>query len=145
MKRILYYVLLAPIVFAVTAALIASCNVKKTSAKSLNGSWTITSVDSKAIDMEEMPFIEFDMETKRVHGNGSCNTFNSSVTLSETNVSDLTIAPAAATMMACMDMAVEGQIFKALDKVASVKAGTNASEMLLLSAEGKELMKLKKK
>ena len=145
MKKILYYVLLVPIIFAVTAALIASCNVKKADAKSLNGSWTIVSVDNKAIDLEEMPFIEFNMETKRVHGNGSCNIFNTTVTLSDKNAAALTIAPAAATMMACLNMDVEGQIFKAMGEVSSVKSGDKADEMVLLSKDGKKLMTLKKK
>ena len=145
MKKVSYYLMLLPILGAVAAALIASCSPKPVEAISLNGSWNIISVDGKVIEGEEMPFIEFDMTTNKVHGNGGCNIFNSSVTLSKTNVSDLTLSPAAATMMACPNMDNESMIFRSLDKIASVKRADNANEMALVDKEGNILMVLKKK
>lgn len=145
MKKVFYYLMLLPILGAITAALIASCSSKSVDAKSLNGSWNIISVEGKTIESDNIPFIEFDMTTKKVHGNGGCNMFNTTVTLSTTKASDLTLAPAAATMMACPDMEDESMIFTSLGKITSVKRANNADEMELLDKDGNVLMILKKK
>ena len=70
--------------------------------------------------------------------------FNTTVTLDDNNVSSITIAPGAATMMACPDMATEDAIMKAMGDVNAVKAGSSESEMLLVDKDGNTLLVLSK-
>ena len=88
--------------------------------------------------------MEFDMAQKKLHGNAGCNMFNTTVTLDDNNVSSITIAPGAATMMACPDMATEDAIMKAMGDVNDVKAGSSESEMLLVDKDGNTLLVLSK-
>lgn len=88
--------------------------------------------------------MEFDMAQKKLHGNAGCNMFNTTVTLDDNNVSSITIAPGAATMMACPDMATEDAIMKAMGDVNAVKAGSSESEMLLVDKDGNTLLVLSK-
>lgn len=136
MKKVLYFIL------PVMLVLFASCGDKKVDAKTLNGKWEIVSVNGETIKSENMPFIEFDMATNKVHGNGGCNIFNSSVTLSDTDASALKIAPAAATMMACPEMDMESKIFHVLTEVSGVKATDKADEVALVNNSGVTLLVL---
>lgn len=141
MKKVFYFVMLLPAI----VALMASCGGNKADAKLLSGDWEIVAVNDEKINTEEMPFIEFDMESHKVHGNAGCNLFNSSFTLSDGDVSSITIAPAAATMMACPDMETEGKIFKALLEVASVQKTKTPKSMALADKNGKVLLVLMEK
>lgn len=142
MKKVFYYVLLLPVMLVVVATLFTSCTGNKAEAKSLNGKWEIVSVNDEQIKSEEMPFIEFDMETLKVHGNAGCNFFNSSCTLSDSDAASIVIAPAASTMMACPNLETEGKILKALLDVTAVKGGQNAGEMTLVDKDGNVLLVL---
>lgn len=142
MKKVFYYVLLLPVIAVITAAFVVSCTGNKADAKSLNGKWEIVSVNEEQIKFDEMPFIEFDMETLKVHGNAGCNIFNSSCTLSDSDAASITIAPAATTMMACPNLETEGKILKALLDVSAVKPSQNAGEITLVDKDGNVLLVL---
>lgn len=141
MKKVFYYVLMLPAI----VMLMSSCGGKKVTAKDLDGAWKIVSVTGEEIKMAETPFIEFDMNSHKVHGNAGCNIFNSTFTLSDSDPAVLTIAPAAATLMACPDMDTESKIFKALLDVASVKKGKTSETVVLADKDGKELLVLEEK
>lgn len=136
MKNVLYFIL------PVMLILLASCEGKKVDAKTLNGKWDIVAVNGEKINAENMPFIEFDMATNKVHGNGGCNIFNSTVTLSDTDASAIRIAPAAATMMACPEMDTESKIFNVLTEVNAVKSTDKANEMALVNKAGTTVLLL---
>ncbi|WP_106829469.1 META domain-containing protein [Parabacteroides pacaensis] len=137
MKNILYLIL--PVVLV----LLASCEGKKVDAKTLNGKWEIISVNGEKIkSVENQPYIEFDMSTKKVHGSGGCNIFNSTVTLSDTEASSIKIAPAAATMMACPEMDMESKIFKVLTEVTAVKSTDKPDEVALVNQAGEIVLLL---
>lgn len=121
-----------------------SCSDAKTDAKKLEGKWNVTEVKGEKIQNENMPFMEFNMSEKKLHGNGGCNMFNTSVTLDDKDVSSITIAPAAATMMACPDMTVEDAIFKAMGDVKKVRSGNSVNEMMLVDDAGNVLFVLTK-
>lgn len=140
MKRIIFYVLMLPMVLG----MMISCSDAKTDAKKLQGKWTVTEVKGEKIQKENMPYMEFDMSENKLHGNGGCNMFNTSVTLDADDVSSITIAPAAATMMACPDMTVEDTIFKAMGDVKKVRSGNSANEMMLVDGSGNVLFVLTK-
>ena len=140
MKKVIYFVLVIPML----VGMMFSCSEVKTDAKKLDGKWTIVEVDGEKIVKEKMPYIEFKMAEKRLHGNGGCNMFNSSFTLDDKDASAISFAPAAATMMACLDMETEGKIFKEFENVNSVKAGKNDNEMLLVDKNNKLLFVLER-
>lgn len=140
MKKIILTLLMVP----AFVGMLCSCSESKTDAKKLDGKWNIVEVNGNKIEKEGLPTLEFDMNEKKVHGNPGCNLFNSSVTLDDKDVSALTIAPGAMTMMACPDMELEDAVVKAIGEVKAVKAGQTESEMLLVDADGKVLLVLSK-
>lgn len=140
MKRIIFYALLIPVFMG----LLFSCSEAKTDAKKLEGKWNIVEVKGEKILKEGMPQMDFDMAENKLHGNAGCNIFNTTVTLDDNDISAITIAPAATTMMACPDMETEDAILKAMGEVKAVKAGQNDNEMILVDGSGNTLLVLSK-
>ena len=140
MKRVIFYVLMLPMVFG----MMISCSEAKTDAKKLEGKWNVVEVKGEKILKEGLPYMEFDMAQNKLHGNAGCNMFNTTITLDANDVSSITIAPGAATMMACPDMATEDAIMKAMGDVKAVKAGNSESEMTLVDQDGNVLLVLSK-
>lgn len=140
MKRVIFYVLMLPMVLG----MMISCSEAKTDAKKLEGKWNVVEVKGEKILKEGLPYMEFDMAQNKLHGNAGCNMFNTTITLDANDVSSITIAPGAATMMACPDMATEDAIMKAMGEVKAVKAGNSESEMTLVDQDGNVLLVLSK-
>ena len=140
MKRVIFYVLMLPMVLG----MMISCSEAKTDAKKLEGKWNVVEVKGEKILKEGLPYMEFDMAQNKLHGNAGCNMFNTTITLAANDVSSITIAPGAATMMACPDMATEDAIMKAMGDVKAVKAGNSESEMALVDQDGNVLLVLSK-
>ena len=140
MKRVIFYVLMLPMV----RGMMISCSEAKTDAKKLEGKWNVVEVKGEKILKEGLPYMEFDMAQNKLHGNAGCNMFNTTITLDANDVSSITIAPGAATMMACPDMATEDAIMKAMGDVKAVKAGNSESEMALVDQDGNVLLVLSK-
>ena len=140
MKRVIFYVLMLPMVLG----MMISCSEAKTDAKKLEGKWNVVEVKGEKILKEGLPYMEFDMAQNKLHGNAGCNMFNTTITLDANDVSSITIAPGAATMMACPDMATEDAIMKAMGDVKAVKAGNSESEMALVYQDGNVLLVLSK-
>ena len=140
MKRVIFYVLMLPMVLG----MMISCSEAKTDAKKLEGRWNVVEVKGEKILKEGLPYMEFDMAQNKLHGNAGCNMFNTTITLDANDVSSITIAPGAATMMACPDMATEDAIMKAMGDVKAVKAGNSESEMTLVDQDGNVLLVLSK-
>ena len=140
MKRVIFYVLMLPMVLG----MMISCSEAKTDAKKLEGKWNVVEVKREKILKEGLPYMEFDMAQNKLHGNAGCNMFNTTITLDANDVSSITIAPGAATMMACPDMATEDAIMKAMGDVKAVKAGNSESEMALVDQDGNVLLVLSK-
>ena len=140
MKRVIFYVLMLPMVLG----MMISCSEAKTDAKKLEGKWNVVEVKGEKILKEGLPYMEFDMAQNKLHGNAGCNMFNTTITLDANDVSSITIAPGAATMMACPDMATEDAIMKAMGDVKAVKAGNSESETTLVDQDGNVLLVLSK-
>ena len=140
MKRVIFYVLMLPMVLG----MMISCSEAKTDEKKLEGKWNVVEVKGEKILKEGLPYMEFDMAQNKLHGNAGCNMFNTTITLDANDVSSITIAPGAATMMACPDMATEDAIMKAMGDVKAVKAGNSESEMALVDQDGNVLLVLSK-
>lgn len=141
MRKIIYYVLILPAV----VALMSSCGGNKADAKMLSGDWEIVSVNGEKVEVEDMPFLEFDMDTKKIHGNTGCNIFNSTFTLSDSDITSITIAPGMSTMMACPNLDLEGKISKALLEVATVQNTKTPESIALADKDGNVLLVLTEK
>lgn len=140
MKRVIFYVLMLPMVLGMMIA----CSEVKVDAKKLEGKWNVVEVKGEKILKEGLPSMEFDMTQNKLHGNAGCNIFNTTVTLDPNDVSAITIAPGATTMMACPDMATEDAILQAIVHVNAVKAGSTENEMQLVDMDGNVLLVLSK-
>lgn len=140
MKRVLLYVLLIPALVGM-----ASCSTTpKASIQDLNGKWTITEVKGSKVTKEKMPYIEFNIAENKVHGDAGCNMFNTVMTPDTKDNSAFTLKPAAATMMACPDMELEGAVFALIETIASVQPGSNSDELKLVDKAGNTLLLLSK-
>ncbi len=111
----------------------------------LSGKWTIVSVKDENVELQNMPFLEFDVAAKRVHGNAGCNMLNAGF---ETDAKDATaikfIAPVT-TMMACIQgMETEAKILQAINAVTNVQKGNNPNQVKLLDKAGNTLIGLNK-
>ena len=126
-------------VFAATSVLaLASCG----SNINLEGKWEIATLNGEQVKaIETNPFIEFNTEEGKVHGNTGCNIMNGSYTQEG---SKLTFGNMATTMMAGPDMELEREVLDAIGKTASVKPGSEGT-LRVFDAEGNQIMDLKKK
>ena len=120
---------------------VTACSGDKTSL-SLND---IVSVSGTELgQMENVPFLAFDVAGKRVHGNAGCNVVNGGFSQEEGNPNSIQFTQMISTMMACPDMETERKVLDALGNVRSF--GFDEDGMLVLSDEnGQELVVLDKK
>ncbi len=87
----------------------------------LAGKWLITEVDGEPVSagMENQPFIEFDVEANRIHGNAGCNIMNGEFKADASDPTVLSFPGVITTMMSCPDMDVESKIIAAVNSVQS--------------------------
>ena len=137
-KKALYLIIISTFV----GLLSTSCSTKKATVEQLNGKWIITEINGKKPTSERIPEMEFNVNEKRLHGNGGCNIFNTSFETDEKDASVLRIKPAATTMMACPDMQVERDILQAIEKVRGFDSGDEEDTIVLLDENGSPLMTL---
>ena len=85
----------------------------------LSGEWIISAINGAQVgDMENTPFLAFDIDQMRVHGNAGCNIINGGFSQEEGKENSLKFSQMISTMMACPDMDTERRILDALSKVA---------------------------
>ncbi len=139
MKKVLFYAFLLP----AFVGMMFSCSDVKTDVKKLEGKWNVVEVKGEKVLEEGLPQMDFNMAEKKLHGNTGCNLFNTTITLDPEDVSSITIAPGATTMMACPNMDLETSVLQSMDQVRSVKAGKDENEMLLVDQDGNVLLVLR--
>lgn len=102
------------------------------SVNDLAGEWIISALNGEAVkEMDKTPFLAFNIEEKRVHGNAGCNIINGGFSQEEGNAASLKFSQMISTMMACPDMEVETQVLKALDAVRSFVVNEDGTVSLL--------------
>lgn len=109
----------------------------------LAGEWNVETIGGQAIEgLEETPFLSFDVENGRVHGNTGVNMINSTFTQ---DGKSLKFGLGATTMMAGPEkaMAVEQVFLKAFGEVAAAKM--NADKLEFSDADGNVVMVLSRK
>lgn len=112
---------------------------------SLEGEWKITEVNGEAIPagLERKPFLSFEVEKKRVHGNAGCNMINGGYITDDENPRAISFPAMAATMMACPDMTLERKVMNALNEVKTYDIFNDKSAGLYNGA-GELIVKLAK-
>ncbi len=140
MKKVLYYAFLLP----AFVGMMFSCSTAKTDVKKLEGEWNVVEVKGEKLLEEGLPQMNFDVAGQKLHGNTGCNLFNTTITLDPKDVSAITIAPGATTMMACPNMDLERSVLQSMEQVRAVKAGKSENEMMLVDKDGNVLMVLEK-
>lgn len=109
----------------------------------INGNWTVTEIDGKATDTEDVT-IFFDIDERRVHGNTGCNSFNGDIFVDPQNPGKLSLTNMAVTMRMCPNIALQSSFLIALEQSVGAKAhGKNT--VYLTDAEGKKLIKLERR
>lgn len=111
----------------------------------LGGDWNIVEVNGESVPtgLENQPFLSFNLQEKRIHGNAACNMLNGSFQTESDNPSSISFPGTATTMMACPNMDLEGKILKALNEVRSFD--TLSEGIGLYDASNKLVLVLKKK
>lgn len=110
----------------------------------LAGEWVISAIyGSQVPQMEKTPFLAFDMEQKRIHGNAGCNIVNGGFSQEEGKANSLKFSQMISTMMACPDMDTEHQILEALGKVTGFSLNQDQA-VALLDEAGTEVLTLTK-
>ncbi|MBP0902757.1 META domain-containing protein [Mariniflexile gromovii] len=105
----------------VTLILFTSCHTSKTATSTTskettsieNVKWKLVTLMGKDVS-DKNAFITFSKDDDKVYGNGSCNNFSGTYQLKEGN--QITLSKMVATLMACMDMAVENQFMVVLER-----------------------------
>ena len=131
MKKIVLF--LACAVLSVTA-----CNSPE-----LTGKWNVTKIGGEAVEcVVGTPFISFDAEQNRIHGNTGVNIINGSYRLDGKKVS---FDGLTTTMMAGpeQDMQVERKYLSAINSTVSAKAA-GKNKIILVDEAGKAVMELVK-
>lgn len=108
----------------------------------LSGNWLITSVKGKSVNDEEANLF-IDISELKVHGNTGCNFFNGELYINPDRSNAIDFSNMATTRMACPKMEQEAAILLALEETAAAIQG-GSDKVILLNADGKELMTLKK-
>ena len=90
---------------------------KEVRAEELDGEWAVKSIRGEALpgSLSKKPFVAFDAEKNLVSGNDGCNSFNGGY---KADGLFLTFSSIAATLMACPDVEIEGQVLDALSNTA---------------------------
>lgn len=111
----------------------------------LDGRWTVREAMGTAVPdgMENPPFVEFNVEEKRVHGHTGCNLINGAFLIREEEATSISFPQLTTTMMACPDMEVEGRVLQALNGVRSFRRLSD-ERVALFDADGRQVMLLVK-
>ena len=110
----------------------------------LAGQWTIIAVKDEPVQSPITPFLEFDISEKRVHGNTSCNMFNSAFETDAKDQTTIRFVTPVSTMMACINMDIEAKILQAIPDIAHVKKGETANRVKLVDKTGSTMLLLEK-
>ncbi|MFG6400051.1 MAG: META domain-containing protein, partial [Parabacteroides distasonis] len=70
--------------------------------------------------------------------------FNTTITLDPEDVSSITIAPGATTMIPCPNIDLETRVHQSMEQVRYEKAGKDENEMLLVDQDGNVLLVLER-
>lgn len=145
MKSLLKHTSTIAILAIILGLGIQSCNsVKPINKASLEGQWTLKTLngeDAASLFKGAIPSINFDLTENRISGNGGCNLYNGSFTISEKN--EFSAPQIATTMMLCMEENQESRFLEELGKSNNI-IGINQDSILTFTQDGKIVLEFQK-
>ncbi len=108
----------------------------------LNGTWRVTRIGEKAVDVPDMKMV-FDVDEGKVHGNTGCNIFNGNLEIDMEKANSISISALGVTRMACPDQNYETLFLVALEEVSAAKP-VSSTEVILYDSQQKEVMRLQR-
>ena len=125
--------------------ILSSCKtLNKYNVQDLNGKWQIITVQGESLQLENMPFLEFNVADKKVHGNTGCNVLNSVYETDSKDVTAIKFVTPVTTMMACLNMDTENKVLQAINNVTHIKMGDASNQVKLVDEDGNTLLVLEK-
>jgi len=122
-----------------------SCKTLNTyKVEDLSGKWTIISVKDEPVQSLIIPFLEFDVAAKRVHGNTGCNTLSAAFESDAKDKSAIKLSAPITTMMACINMDTEAKILQVITDIAYIKKGETSNRIRLVDKNGNTMLLLEK-
>ncbi|MCD7978283.1 MAG: META domain-containing protein [Tannerellaceae bacterium] len=116
---------------------------------SLNGEWLVQEMNGNRIDAgEQTPYLNFDMEQGTVSGYAGCNRLSGKVEYSQLQNNILKFMQMVTTRMACMDMSIEDEFLKTIDKVVRFDSPDTSAPVRtidLYGIDGSKILVLQKK
>lgn len=106
----------------------------------LNGTWKVTSIDGKDIDVEKMKLV-FDVDERKVHGNTGCNVLNGRLETDLDEPNTFSFEGMGVTMMMCPEIEYQTAMLVALEEACKAKP-ISKNEVILLDSSGNEVMTL---
>lgn len=122
---------------------LSSCRAQKHVASNISGDWNIVSVGGKVIDTsanEIQPYIHFNADDGRIHGNTGCNRLMGECTIDRSK-GTLKFGNLGSTKMMCPDMDTEMAVLNALEKVVTYKTD-DGRKLEMLDVDGKNVLTL---
>ena len=104
--------------------------LKRHSASTLNGLWTVTQIDGRTI-VEDNPTLAIDLIEHRVHGNTGCNLVNGTIYQNPDIEMSIQFQNMAVTRMACPSLSTETALLVGLEQVE--KAIVDNPDRIILS------------
>lgn len=109
-----------------TAGLVLSgCKSKKVEAtfSDLDGEWSVTEMNGKTIDPEKnVPFMKLDIAAKTMSGSAGCNRMSGQIEYIPSQKNIIKFSRVITTRMACLDMSIEDELLKTIDKIVRFEA-----------------------
>ena len=95
----------------------------------LNGSWTVKTIDGKAINNDAVRMV-IDIPEMKIHGNTGCNVFNGSIFVDPDKNGSIQFKDVAVTRMMCPDIATETAFLVALEAVEYARLVNGEAQLL---------------
>lgn len=109
----------------------------------LNGNWVVTAIEGNRLDDKDCT-IFFDIAELKVHGNTGCNYFNGKIYINPNLSNAVDFSDLSTTRKACQNRDRELRMMVALESTVTAIEGRRDNTVLLLNADGREMMTLKR-
>lgn len=109
--------------------------------ESINGKWFVSKIGHISVNDPEVNLF-FDASELKVHGNTGCNYFNGNMVIDPNVESSISFEDMGVTMRMCENQEREMAMLVALEQAHTYHK--NGNELTIYSADGKEVMKLKR-
>lgn len=100
----------------------------------LNGTWRITKINDKSIDIEDAKLV-IDVDEGKLHGNTGCNIINGQLEVDMDQPNSISFSAIGMTRMACPDVEHETAMIVALEEVSAAKPVSNTEVILYNSRQ----------